>query len=274
MVIHHVGKLANTDTKVAVVFTEIPGDAASGIAPDFEHALVVQTDTLPDAYAQGLESALLSKEGQNSKELGELLARRQFYDGSNILSKLMSSGHLRKVPVDQVVMYPTPASPMPLKQIKEHVRNIRSHGLEQAKQMADSQSVSHVMMTAQPEVVTNIVHQLNENAGNVEQQNAERGLYSPAIPLSEVNPMALEPTKFNVHQQNQTAQVAEIGSQQAKELLLQAQLMQSDLNKLLERAYILNPTLRPAPVVTNMEVAKKPRSTKVKTKRSRARKTA
>lgn len=98
--IKHTGVLANTGKNVVVVFMSLPDDP--------EHALVIDTDALPDQYNEALRKIVESVDGQNAQNLADLLARRMSPDGSNLtlLQKFHSAGRLQKVPVDIVTMTP------------------------------------------------------------------------------------------------------------------------------------------------------------------------
>lgn len=103
----HMGRLLNTDRRIVVVFMQIPGKE--------DHALVVDTDALPDRYHDGLMDVVESIEGQQTPVLADILTRRILPDtGSDILTVLHNLGRLQRVPVENVVMYPKPNLPMPL----------------------------------------------------------------------------------------------------------------------------------------------------------------
>ena len=85
--LRHVGK--HGDRKVAVIFREVPGE------PD--NCLVVGSDTLPDVYHEGIMKLVESDEGQQSGDIGELMSRRYFADGKNMLETLHNSKLLQKL---------------------------------------------------------------------------------------------------------------------------------------------------------------------------------
>jgi len=68
----HVGKLANTGDKVAVVFRTVPGES--------DQALVLQTATLKDDVHNSLMSMIESDQAQQTNELGEIMFTRTFPD--------------------------------------------------------------------------------------------------------------------------------------------------------------------------------------------------
>jgi len=109
--IKHIGMLENTGKQVVVVFMSLPNDD--------EHALVVDTDALPDQYNEALRKIVESVDGQQAKDLGDLLGRRPAPDGSGttMLEKLHVAQRLMKVPVDLVHMTPARGMKFPLRQI-------------------------------------------------------------------------------------------------------------------------------------------------------------
>lgn len=107
----HTGILNNTGKNVVVVFMSLPDDPS--------HALVVDTDALPDSFNEALRKIVESVDGQNAANLADVLARRMSPDGSNmtLLQKFHAAGRLQKVPVDIVTMTPRKGINWPLKDI-------------------------------------------------------------------------------------------------------------------------------------------------------------
>ena len=107
----HVGVINNTGKNVAVVYMQLPNDPA--------HALVVDTDALPDEYNDVLRRIIDSQEGQDIKNLGDILGRKMAPDGSNltILQKFHAANRLEVKPVDQITMTPRRGISWPLKDI-------------------------------------------------------------------------------------------------------------------------------------------------------------
>ena len=114
----HIGQLENTGKQVVVVFMSLPNDE--------ENALVVDTDALPDQYNEALRKIVESVEGQQSKDLGELLGRRPAPDGTGttMLQKLHGAQRLMKVPVDLVHMTPARGMKFPLRQILDAMKQV------------------------------------------------------------------------------------------------------------------------------------------------------
>ena len=116
----HIGQLSNTGKNVVVVFMSLPQDV--------DNALVVDTDALPDQYNEALRRIVESVEGQEAKDLADILGRRPSPDGSGMtmLQKLHASQRLMKVPVDLVHMTPKRGMKFPLRQILEAMTQAES----------------------------------------------------------------------------------------------------------------------------------------------------
>lgn len=116
----HVGKLKQTDTRCVVVMMQIPNRE--------DHALIVESDSLPDHYHQHIMSCLESREGQANPNFGEELGRRQIFiaDRGNmtILQALHEARFLRPVHIDKIMMTPTPGTAYPLRQVLESMGRI------------------------------------------------------------------------------------------------------------------------------------------------------
>jgi hypothetical protein len=76
---------------VVVVFMSLPNDE--------DNALVIDTDALPDQYNEALRRIVESTEGQQAKDLADILGRRPSPDGSSqtMLQKLHVSQRLMKL---------------------------------------------------------------------------------------------------------------------------------------------------------------------------------
>ena len=119
--LRHVGKLVNTDSKCVVVMMQIPGKE--------DHALIIESDSLPDHYHQHVMDVVESKEGQNDENLSATLGRRYiFIEGvgnKNIMQALHEAGYLRAEPVSNVSMMPDPGHEYDLKTILETQGRLR-----------------------------------------------------------------------------------------------------------------------------------------------------
>lgn len=156
--VKHVGAVENTGSKCVVIFREVPGDE--------DNCLIVGSDTLPDVYHEGLMKVVESDEGQQSNDLGDLLSRRKFADGTNILEKLHVSGYLQKVPSRQVLLTPNRGTSVRLSEINDMVRKNRSTKAETTEIVEEPamQEDTAKQMITRAELLEAQIAQLQEEA--------------------------------------------------------------------------------------------------------------
>jgi len=116
--IKHVGTHKGTNTRLSVVFLRLPDD------PDY--ALAVYSDSLPDKYHDDFMSVLESPEGQSSKELYEVLSRKVFWNGNNMLETLHQEGLLKKTSIDSIIMTPNSTTNMALPDLLKQMEEINA----------------------------------------------------------------------------------------------------------------------------------------------------
>ena len=114
--IKHVGTHKGTNTRLSVVFLRLPDE------PDY--ALVAYSDSLPDKYHDDFMSVLESPEGQSSKELYEILSRKVFWNGNNMLETLHKEGLLKKTAIESIIMTPNSNTNMPLADLLKQMEEI------------------------------------------------------------------------------------------------------------------------------------------------------
>ena len=115
-VMKHVGKIG--EKPVVVVFREVPNE------PD--NALVVETGALEPDQHDALMNVVQSPEAQESNNISEVLHRRTFPDGSNMLTALHYAKKINKVPVNLVSLTPTPSQSVSLEEVNAEVRKIEN----------------------------------------------------------------------------------------------------------------------------------------------------
>tara|TARA_Y100001972_G_C7633325_1_gene317938 strand:- start:365 stop:1030 length:666 start_codon:yes stop_codon:yes gene_type:complete len=115
-VMKHVGKVG--EKPCVVLYREVPGEA--------ENALIVKTETLPDSQHDALMNVVGSAEAQESNDIADVLDRRQFADGQNILQALHFDRRIEKVSVDLVTLTPTPATSVSLAEVNAEIRKIKN----------------------------------------------------------------------------------------------------------------------------------------------------
>jgi len=102
----HIGKIKSTAAKVLVIFRTLPGAS--------DHALVLQAQTLPDAYHDALMNLVESDVAQESFELGEIMFMRLFPDGRPMLQAMQVDGRLIKMATSDIIMTPSAQSEVAL----------------------------------------------------------------------------------------------------------------------------------------------------------------
>lgn len=111
----HVGKFG--EKPCVVVFRELPGEQ--------DCCLIVQTDNLESRQHDDLMNVVQSLEAQAANDISEVLFRRQFTDGTNMLNSLHYSKKLQKVPVSLVQLTPSPNQSLPLEEVNAEIRKLK-----------------------------------------------------------------------------------------------------------------------------------------------------
>lgn len=110
----HVGKFG--EKPCVVVFREVPNEP--------ENCLIVESNSLIDQKHDDLMNVVQSAEAQESNNIADVLSRRQFTDGSNMLNDLHFSKKLQKVSVDLVFLTPTPSDKISLKEVNTEINKL------------------------------------------------------------------------------------------------------------------------------------------------------
>lgn len=116
----HLGYVANTGRRCAVVFRHIYD--TNGKILDENHCLVVETESLPDYAQQDIMQIIESEPAQRTGNLFEAFARASLTDGNNALTFLHSTGRLRKVPTDNVILTPDSSTKIKLSKINKIIK--------------------------------------------------------------------------------------------------------------------------------------------------------
>ena len=194
----HVGRDKN-GTRLIVVYREIPGAT--------DYCLCVQSDALMEMYHDQLLREVDSRDAQATVNLYEVLERRHFGDGQQMLNGLHNMGKLMKYAVEDVTMMPMPNRPVPLKLVNDQINGVAE---------VPAEEVAVTTENVEKEVV-------NEGVS----VDTEAGLVNQV----EVAPVAIG--------EGEDAQKAA-----AEGKLLQARLMEEDAKKLRQDAYALDPSLK------------------------------
>ena len=166
----HIGVLSNTSTRVAVVFRTVPNETSN--------CLVVETDRLPDALQTELTHVLDSKEAGETNDLFQLLNRRTFNNGTNMLTHLHTAGFLRKVPVEQVMLEPIPGNRVSLSLVNEQI-----DGPSDTTKSADvaPQAVAEPTKEAEPGVAEGLLVQAQLLEEEAEKKRQEAYAIDPSL---------------------------------------------------------------------------------------------
>jgi len=122
----HVGK--HNDKRCVIVFRKIP---------ELDHmALVLYSDLLPRMIHDEVMRALESPQGQEAKELSDVLFRTIMADGANCLESLHRNGLMKKVPTNQVLVTPTSNSSVRLDELND-ILDEMAKGEEALKRLQD-----------------------------------------------------------------------------------------------------------------------------------------
>jgi hypothetical protein len=99
-----------------VVFREVPNEP--------ENCLIVLSDALEETKHDDLMNIVSSNEGQGARNISDVLGRRQYTTGEQVLNDLHFTKKLVKVPVSQVSLTPTPSQSVPLSEVNAEIRKI------------------------------------------------------------------------------------------------------------------------------------------------------
>lgn len=124
----HVGRLISTSKKVVVIFRYMYDD--EGNVTDKTHALAVDTDALPNMWADAFMEAVLSTEGQDTVNFYEVAMRKTLPDGRFILPALVAEGRMRKIRTNDIMMEPDNQIRIPLNELNENLDLIEQGGTE------------------------------------------------------------------------------------------------------------------------------------------------
>ena len=207
-----------------------------------------------------------SPEGQNAQDLGTVLARRLMPDTNvSLLTTLHTAGLLHPVPVDNIVMFPLPNQAYPLRKILESMGRLITPSVQQFQNPYEQQQFVDPLANQSPygndfgadpndprfltEAASDYSDPYAEAATQAQQENNDY----PAAPSPYAQPTVAtgdiyaQTDRFNQHIQNQNAGVNERNLGIANNLLIEAQMLESEAKRKREQAYTHAPSLRPAP---------------------------
>lgn len=127
----HVGKVG--EKPCVVLFREVPNEP--------NNALVVMTGSLANEQHDSLMNVVQSAEAQEANEISEVLHRRQFPDGTNMLTALHTLKKIEKVAVELVSLTPTPGQAVALSEVNAEIAKINAQSNPPLKTEVDPVSV-------------------------------------------------------------------------------------------------------------------------------------
>lgn len=217
----HVGQINNTGSRVAVVFRIVPGEP--------NNCLVVYSDSLPNIYHDGLMEILESTEGQAEFELGNILGRRIFADGSYVLSTLHAGNFIRKVPTTLVTMTPGGKQAIPLTELNNLIADQKGVTLDQ------------------------LAGTIDKTQSEIAVDDAASGYTGRSPGPQSIPELDLDTTNFEggpTLAENQSGltneNLAENLIKQSESLSGQVKTLLEESKRLQKEAYDLNPALKPA----------------------------
>ena len=176
-----------------------------------DYALVVETDSLPPKFYDSFIETV-SNEGQKSSNLSEVLAKKIFPTGENMLKALHDHGKLTKVHSSRLEMFTVGMNTIKLSEIVNELRKSKGvSNLVESKELVDNSEFPKSKI--KPSVMS--------------PEDEAKKLLTQAQLLENANSHALSP------------------EDEAKNLLAQAKLIEDDVKFLRNKAYTLCPDLKP-----------------------------
>lgn len=134
MAMKHTGKMKNNGAKVLVAYRTLPGESDS--------ALVVDVARLSDAQHDEIMKVVESNQAQTANELADVLSRRYFPDGRQMLTALHTDGKLKKVGTSNVLMTPTTSATVVLSELNQMIAEQKGVTVDQLAVSETEQTVA------------------------------------------------------------------------------------------------------------------------------------
>lgn len=140
----HVGT-ANGTKKVIIVQRTLGGD-------EQHMASVIYSEIIPSRFHDDIMKVLESDEGQSANEFRDVLQRRYFTNGENMLTSLHSEGYIKKVATNNVIVRPNSKSAIRLDELNKELENLRNGNA--AQKILDSMNTDSLSPAPADPVVT------------------------------------------------------------------------------------------------------------------------
>lgn len=153
MAMKHTGKMKNNNAKVLVAYRTLPGES--------DNALVVDVARLSDAQHDEIMKVVESNQAQSANELADVLSRRYFPDGRQMLMALHTDGRLKKVGTTDVIMTPTPSDTVVLSELNQMIAEQKGVTVDQlaVTETEETVATANEMPTANTETAPTEVKQ-------------------------------------------------------------------------------------------------------------------
>lgn len=230
-IVKHVGQYGQK--KCVVVFREVPNET--------DNCLIVLSDSLEGRMHDELMAVVEGPEAQSAKDLADVLNRRQFSDGSNMLTSLHYAKRLTKVGTDMVDLTPLPGQRVSLSELNSEIHKIDGGYVPPTNDLKNESA-------------------LLENARNkpwAERTPEEASAYNQSQTRNATD-VASEASKGDGVSVDiggvatETTETSKVEPSAAQGLLIQAQMMKEDAERLLaeadqkeQQAYQADPSLKP-----------------------------
>lgn len=196
----HVGRSVDTNKKCLIVFRTLPGDAYT--------CLVLPTENLPDSYHDAVVNLVESSAGQQSYELGEVMGRTNFPDGSIMLAALHAQRRLIAMPTNKIEMTPTSSVVVNLAELNQIIAEQRGVAVDEIAVKSDVKEAK--MPPASKDEATPVVSDPSKTTSQSVNESTETTISTNASPE--------EQAKFYRSQADKLAKEAAAMRRKAEEL--------------------------------------------------------
>ena len=229
-IVKHVGQYGQK--RCVVVFREVPNET--------DQCLIVMSDTLEGRMHDELMEVIEGPEAQSSKDLADVLNRRQFSDGSNMLTQLHYAKRLTKVATNMVDLTPLPGQRVQLAELNEELRKIEGGYVPPTNDLSNE---SALLESAKNKPWS----ERTADEAAAYNQSQTRNAADVASDAAKDDGVSL-----NIGEDAPAPAQASVEPSAAQGLLIQAQMMKEDAERLLteakakeQQAYDADPSLKP-----------------------------
>lgn len=169
------------------------------------HAVVVYTDSLPTVDREELLILLSSGDGQKEEDFNVAL-----YKNKNLLGHFHQKGFLKRVHIDEIELMPEANNPIPLRTVVDLINKAKGMPtLAELEQVNTEHTTESTLTGLNPPVESNLTKESIDNKARTTRLSADE--------------------KRSI----------------AKGLIIQAKLLEEDMNRKLKEAYKLDASLKP-----------------------------